>query len=99
MNQPVSKYLNVTNIGSEPVSIDWISTTGDNEVYVNFLQLDPPALTGSQDFILGEHRGQGLDHQKKRINGILYPRQTITIEIGVEAYIATAHTSTKKATF
>jgi hypothetical protein len=57
LNKPISKYLNVTNTGSEPVSIDWISTTGDNEVFINFLALDPPPLPGSLDFILGSYRG------------------------------------------
>jgi len=57
LNQPKYRYVNITNIGAEPVSIDWISTTGDNELFVTFKSLDPPHIIGAAEFPLGRYRG------------------------------------------
>lgn len=62
------RYVNMTNIGSDPVTIDWLQTTGENEVSITFKELDPPHIPGSPDFPLSSYRGHGVDHTQKKIN-------------------------------
>lgn len=52
----------MTNIGSEPVQIDWLSTTGDNELFLTFKSLDPPHIPGAPDFPLNKYRGLPIDY-------------------------------------
>lgn len=53
INQPRFKYFNMTNLGSEPVMLDWLSTTGDDEVFITFKSLHPAQINGAPEFPLG----------------------------------------------
>lgn len=68
LHQVRYKSFNITNVGSEPVSVEWISTTGENEIEVSFKLLEP-ALT--PHFPLASYRGVSIDHKMKRINSAI----------------------------
>ena len=52
----------MTNLGSEPVMLDWLTTTGDNEVFITFKSLHPPQIKGAPEFPLGLFRGASVDY-------------------------------------
>jgi hypothetical protein len=52
----------MTNLGSEPVMLDWLTTTGDNEVFIRFKSLHPAQIKGAPEFPLGLFRGASVDY-------------------------------------
>ena len=68
LHQVRYKTFNITNVGSEPVSVEWISTTGENEIEVSFKLLEPALTT---HFPLVSYRGVSIDHKMKRINSAI----------------------------